>query len=191
VVIPSRPCALVREGDHSGEVLVARTGRIRIITHSIDAEHLGGVVFQTLYQSRRLELSPLEASLAFDRWRHKLASNTKVSGQCVAGTSLRLSNQARFGADDQWTLRGVRGSIRTFGRTVPIELELSVWSANSCELGFRPLDNGWPVRTSRYLRSAFRALGEVRNQILEDTGVNVVPMSSTVASCKADCVSPR
>jgi hypothetical protein len=106
----------------------------------------------TLYVSAPVDLPPLTAAAAFDA-----VSNLDAD----SAHRIRLAPAPATAVPDV-TIRRARGRLPLAGRvTVGIEVELVIWSDDSCEIGIRPVGRAIPIgggrRHDRYLAVAREA----------------------------------
>lgn len=124
-------------------------------------------MIRTRYVSRRIDLSPAEAALATDLVGEAAANGTRGPSS-LAEKGLRLGRRWESTVPDHRLVRRHVGSIRVFGRRVPVEFELLKWSSDSSELGIRPRGSWWPVGTERYLDSAGSALDDLCGRLVAE-----------------------
>ena len=115
----------------------------------------------TLYVSVPVDLPPLTAGAAFDA-----VSNPDAESKC----GIRLDPVAAMAPD--LTIRRASARLPVAGRvTVGVEIELVMWSDDSCEIGLRPLGRVIPTghgrRHDRYLDLARGVAARLADTMVE------------------------
>ena len=123
----------------------------------------------TAYVSRRLPLSHQVAAEALDKWLSSLRPSFLLRQRAKESRHLRLDRRIGLSEDDDCVLGRLKASLKLWGKTTRVELEVRKWSAETCEVGLQPSTTHWPVLTDRYL--------EVASQIVEALTAELILIS--------------
>ena len=120
----------------------------------------------TLYVSAPVDLPPLTAAAAFEA-----VSHPHTEARCGIRLAPVLATMA-----SGLTIRRATARLRVAGRvTIGVEVELLIWSNDSCEVGIRPVGRMIPLgggrRHDRYLemaRGAAQRLSDAMVEVADD-----------------------
>jgi len=128
-------------------------------------------MFDTVYVSAQIPSCASGAASAISDWHRTLT--TSVLGRPAAKNLWVAAEFIPQGANPH-TVRRIAGCLLVWGVPVRVEIELAIWSADSCEVGLRPFNLRWPVSTERYRQAALSAVTEVAKGIVAEVPTPVI-----------------
>jgi hypothetical protein len=117
----------------------------------------GGIMVESAYLSRRLDIRPDQMVEVASRWSRGLAHRRRPFGRVCVRKGFWLDPETR---DSASTLK-MHGVVWAYGRPVPVILEFTAWSKTKSEVGVCPRTLAWPVGTAGYVRVVLLALGSM------------------------------
>jgi len=123
-------------------------------------------MFDSTYVSTTIPLGPAEAATVADHWHRRLAQTAKASRFVRGADRLWLAPELGPVEADRFGVRRAPGILWVGGLPVPIEFELTVWSATTTVLAIRPRGRTPLFGVGRYTTTAHRALEYVAQSFL-------------------------
>jgi hypothetical protein len=139
---------------------------------------------KSAYIARRLAVEPSSARRAIAECQRETFQVTLPGGSQRVTARLVLASEPETRGLSAIQLFQRRGTLWIGFWPVRVHLECTAWSETESELGLRPSNLKWPVRTERYARAGVAILQEIGEALIDGeiaaTYRGTVPMEGSV-----------